>query len=144
MRSIELTFGVLVVLGLALAGYGFVQPSHEVGICVDGDVDADRLEGSDPLAYDGLSTEAKALFDRARADGGCVEYWPPEKWSEDRALVRHEGQVYDVSVYASEMNAGQLLPLVGGWVLFGLGAAGLGVTLVVRWWRGGGLPFRSG
>lgn len=121
MRTVELVFGLVVVVGLALVAYGVSQPTHHTGLDVEGPIDESSIgDESRVVAYETLSASHQQSFDRARTgDGEGVDI---EGWRAD--FVRYEGQYYRTTPWSGE--SGRILFIAAGW-----GAAAVGAVLFV-------------
>jgi hypothetical protein len=107
------------------------MPSFTSELIVDDPVSEIEIGQDDVVAYAALSSENRAAFDRALAGGGETNY-RHHRWRGQ--AVAYEGEYYPTSTWGGE-NAWRLYTIIAGWLVVGVGAAGLGGRRAIEWWQ---------
>lgn len=131
MDTREVLFGAVAVVGVALLLYGLSMPSFTGELVVDEPVSDSEVDQDEVVAYEDLSSENRAAFDRALEGDGETNY-QHHRWNAE--AVAYEGQYYPTSTSGGE-NAWRLYATIGGWIVIAIGVAGIGGLRAMKWLR---------
>lgn len=127
----EVVFAVVALVGVALLLYGLSMPSFTAELVVDEPVPESEVDEDEVVAYEALSSENQAAFDRALERDGETNY-QHGRWRAE--AVTYEGQYYPTSTWGGE-NAWRLYAIIAGWIVIGIGVAGVGGLRAIQWWK---------